>query len=172
MELTQPTLAASHQLAHALFSMVTADLTAALADRELPGACISRISPIMAHAAFGEDLTVNRTLRAAATVFERDGWAARTGIPGPIPAMTPEWLAAAFDIGGLKAYAAAVFESTDRFLASAQESELKRMASSPLGTEVTGAELLSSFNLLHLMLHTGEIAALKGAQGVPGGLPF
>ncbi len=172
MALTQLTLLASHQLAHALFGMVTADLADEVAERTLPGACISRISPILAHAAFGEDLTVNGRLRDTTTIFERDGWAGRTGIPGPVPAMTPEWLAARFDVGAVKEYSGAVFESTERYLASAPEADLERMVTSPLGPQVTGAELLSSFNLLHLMLHTGEVGALKGVQGIPGGMPF
>src|SRR5688572_524709 len=102
-------LLASHHLAHALVGMVTADLPAELANRSLPGACIARISPILAHAAFGEDMLVNGTLRGAPTLLDRDGWAARTGIPGPLPAMTPEWLAASFEIDQLRSYATDVF---------------------------------------------------------------
>ena len=165
-------LLAAHQLAHTLFGMVTADLTPALADHTLPGACISRISPILAHAAFGEDLTVNQMLREDRAILERDGWAERTGIPGPSPAMTREWLAASFGVDQLRAYAAQVFANTERYLADPPAADLRKLVTSPIGTEVTGEELLTSFNLVHLMLHTGEIAALRGVQGVPGGLPF
>jgi hypothetical protein len=165
-------LLAAHQLAHTLFGMVTADLSPTLADHTLPDACISRISPILAHAAFGEDLTVNQTLRGGLTILECDGWAASTGIPGPSAAMTPEWLAASFDVDQLRSYASAVFGNTERYLADPPGDDLRKLVTSPIGTEVTGEELLTSFNLVHLMLHTGEIAALKGVQGVPGGLPF
>jgi hypothetical protein len=172
MTLTASTLLASHRLAHMLLGMVTADLTPELADRPIPGATISRISPILAHCVFGEDRTVNETLRGQRTILERDGWLARTRIPAPSPAMTPEWLAATFDLDQLKAYAAGVFAATEQYLECIPPADLERRVTSPIGSEVDGAELLTSFNLVHLTLHTGEIAALKGALGVPGGLPF
>ena len=165
-------LLAAHQLAHALLGMVTANLTPALADRTLPGACIGSISPILAHAAFGEDLTVNQTLRGGLTILECHGWAASTGIPGPSAAMTPEWLAASFDVDQLRSYASAVFANTERYLADPPAADFEKLVTSPIGTHVTGEELLTSFNLIHVMLHAGEIAALKGVQGVPGGLPL
>ncbi|MEX0784554.1 MAG: DinB family protein [Dehalococcoidia bacterium] len=172
MTLTQATLLSSHEVAHMLFNLVTADLTNDVAERTIPGACISRISPILAHAIFGEDMTVNLTLRGGTTILEREGWAGRTGIPGPLAAMTTDWLGAAFEPDQLRAYAAAVFAGTEQYLEDLPPGDLERMVTSPLGSQVTGAELLSSFNLVHLMMHTGEIAALKGVQGVPGGLPF
>lgn len=172
MTLARRSLLASHQLAHSLFAMVTAELPQQVAERVLPGSCISRISPILAHAVLGEDLTVNRTLRGAPTILENGGWAERTGILGPSPAMTPDWLSAAYDLEQVKDYATAVFGDTERYLEEATTADLARLVLSPIGTHVTGLELLSSFNLLHLMLHTGEVAALKGVQGSPGGLPF
>jgi hypothetical protein len=170
--MTRTPLLAAHQLAHALLGMVTADLSPELAERETPGSCISRISPIFAHIAFGEDLAVNSTLKGQPTILEREGWILRTGIPRPIAAMTPEWLAASFDVAQLSAYATEVFANTERYLLDPPSRDLEKLVTSPLGTQVTGEELLTSFNLVHLMLHTGEIAALKGVHGVPGGLPF
>jgi hypothetical protein len=170
--MTTNALLSAHQLAHALFGMVTAELPNEVADRTLPGACISGISPIFAHIAFGEDFTVNTTLRGGPTILERDGWADLTGIPGPFPAMTPESLSATFDVAQLRSYAADVFANTERYLADPPASDFAKLVTSPLGTQVTGEELLTSFSLVHFMLHTGEIAALKGVQGAPGGLPF
>jgi hypothetical protein len=172
MATIQATLLASHQLAHSLVSAITDHLPEAVAEREIPGAALSRITPILAHAVLGEDMTVNHRLRGEATVLERNGGMASTGIPGLLPAMTPEWRSASYSLEGIKDYMTGVFATTEAFLATASAADFERMVRSPIGSEVTGAELLSSFNLIHLMIHAGEISALKGVQGVPGGLPF
>jgi hypothetical protein len=64
-----------------------------------------------------------------------------------------------------------VKQATDDFLAVATAADFQREVDSPLGTKVPVSQFLGAFGIVHLGLHSGEIAALKGVHGLKG-LPF
>ena len=171
---TTPTAAAvrtSLGIAHMVASTVLAELPADVARRRFEGATIGPIAPILAHAAFGEDWVLNEAI-GREPLLTRGGFLERTGIPSPDRELTREWLDAAYDIGELQRYAGAVFAEVTAWAEAASEADWARRVPSPLGTEMTMAELLPAFGAGHVMLHAGEISALKGIQGLPGGLPM
>jgi hypothetical protein len=131
---------------------------------------VPNAAAMMAHVLYGEDMMVSQA-SGTSMLLEEGEWKRRTGIAQASPSMSPEWLALHFDLAGLKEYAAAVFARTDSFLSSADAAALDRRVASPLRSEMSGAELLAGFGVVHLAEHTGEISALKGAQGARG-LPF
>lgn len=170
MEPRAAVLKASFDLAHMVFNAVVADLQPGQAAFSLPGGMVPSAAAMIAHMLYGEDMMVGQA-GGGTMVLESGDFGRRTGIVRPQPSMTPDWLALDFDIGGLKDYADAVFARTSAFLESADVAALDRRVSTPLGTEVTAAEYLGGFGVVHLAEHTGEVSTLKGAQGVKG-LPF
>ena len=170
MEPRAALLKSSFDIAHMVFNAVIADLQPEHGAYRLPGGMVPSATAMMAHALYGEDMMVGQA-SGTAMLLDADGWAARTGIARPQPAMTPEWLALDFKLEGLKEYAAAVFARTTSFLESAYAAAMDRRVQSPVGGQTTGAELLAGFGVVHLAEHTGEISTLKGAQGAKG-LPF
>jgi len=170
MEPRAAVLKASFDVAHMVFHAVTADLTEPVAAYRPPGGTVPAGLSLMAHALFGEDMMVNQQARGEQMVLESAGLTQATGIVNPSPEMTPEWLDSDFKLEGLKEYATVVFAATSAFLESATAEQLDRKVSHPAG-ERTAAEYLAGFGVVHLAEHTGELSALKGAQGEKG-LPF
>ena len=71
-----------------------------------------------------------------------------------------------FDLATMRAYLAAVATATDEFLAAPSATELAREVDTPMGTMAADAFLSGAAT--HLLIHSGEIAALKGVQGLKG----
>jgi len=74
------------------------------------------------------------------------------------------------DLSTFQEYADAVFAATDAYVADLPDSELERKIQGAIGEYTVGwgiAILLCQ----HAAQHSGEIAALKGIQGLKG-LPF
>lgn len=164
-------LKASLDTAHFVFNLVVGDMTQEMVTYRIPEGTVPPAMAILAHALLGEDMVIHQQVRGAELVLTEGGFAAATGIATPSPSMTPEWVATTFDLDGIRAYAAALFAKTDEFLAHATAEELDRMLTSPLGNEVTAAEMIAAFVVVHVAIHVGEVAALKGAQGILG-MPF
>ena len=130
------------------------------------------ISAILLHQAGTEDAIVQQRLRGEPRVWERDGWAERTGV-----AMTPggrggweELKEQTVALAPIQAYATAVHAATDAYLASLTDEELRREMPWPFGGTRTVADFLALL-VVHTVFHAGEIAALKGVQGAQG-IPF
>lgn len=170
MEPRAAVLQASFDLAHLVFNAVVNDLDGEMGLYRLPGGMVPSAAAIIAHAVFGEDMMVGEASESP-RVLESQGFSIRTGILEPSPAMTPEWLGMDFDLAGLKGYAEAVFARTSEFLQSATAAQLDRRIATPIGREMSAAEYLGGFGVVHIAEHAGEVSALKGAQGLKG-LPF
>jgi len=64
-----------------------------------------------------------------------------------------------------------VFAETDAYISSLTDEEMNReIETSFLGRQTVG-QFLNGLTLHHMGLHTGEIATMKGVQGLKG-LPF
>lgn len=170
MEPRAQVLKAAFDVSHFVLMSVIGDMDDADGAFVIPGGTVPPARAILAHALLSEDLVVHRQARGADLVLVSGGFSA-SGIDEPSPAMTPEWLATAFDMDGLRAYAGGLFAATEAFLQSATAAELDRLVSTPLGTTVTAAEAMASFAVVHLSVHAGELSAIKGAGGGRG-LPF
>jgi len=165
-------LATSLGLAHQLLGGIMAQLDDESAAVTLPGAGIGPPAATLAHAIYGEDLMVNELVRGRDAILTSGDWGSVTGIPGPIPAQTPEWLVARYHLSGLRSYADAVFTDTMEWLVNARPEEFAHEVPTPFGTMVPADQFLTAFCTVHLMLHGGEIAALLGVQGHSHVLPM
>jgi hypothetical protein len=141
--------------------------------RVADNATITSIAPIYAHVAFGEDTLTNVILRGKTPLYKEQGWEAKTGLPMPeTPALTQEWASKlALDLPTFQEYAGAVFSATEAYIADMPDDELDRTIQTQNFGEKTVGWMLSTIVATHVPQHTGEIAALKGVQGLKG-LPF
>jgi len=158
---------------HGTLDSIMGDCTDEVTSKQLPDANITTIGAIYAHIVFSEDFLVQSLLQGKPTLYESDGWQAKVGMqaPGVPPAITDEWAKQVKVNDALKDYAKAVFAATDSYLANISDAELDReMDTKIFGTQKIGW-VASTILGTHAPGHAGEIAALKGVQGLKG-LPF
>jgi len=159
-------------MAKTVFDLTVGDLTDEVATRRISGANINPILPIYAHVVFGLDSMTNQVAAGGEPLLLSGNWAERTGIARPSFFQTPEWSEAQYRLDGLRQYSDAVFASLNAYLDRATDADLDREFSSPLGgQQTTVGRFLGGLGIVHLSAHSGEIAALKGVQGLKG-LPF
>ena len=170
MASTSALLKTQYASTHAFIMMIIGDLTQAQADRKESGANISPIAPIIAHFLGAEDFFVNMMFAGKATVHESGGWGPKTGIAPGQPRLTEEFSSAKYNLDGLRGYAQALFAQSENVLGSATEAQYEAILDTPLGKQ-PAADFLGGLALSHLTAHAGEVAALKGIQGLKG-LPF
>jgi hypothetical protein len=126
------------------------------------------ISATFIHLMNSEDHFIQEVLQGKPTVWKSQSWSERTGIQKP-PGIGEDWSdykRRQIQIQPLLEYMADVWAATDAFLASITADDLDRWL------EFAGKER-SVGDMLHLSIaqsysHTGEIAALKGIQGIKG----
>ncbi len=123
------------------------------------------------HAMAGEDAFIQRIIQGKPTLWVTGGWSAQIGLENP-PGGGRGWEEARgtwLPLVPVLAYAEAVCGATNDYLANLTEEELDRPVSM-FGQESTVAGALARL-VTHLAGHAGEIATVKGMQGVKG-LPF
>lgn len=132
-----------------------------------------------AHILLTEDGVLNGTIKGAAPLFAST-WAGKVGISEPPPApdpdnpALPDWAGwsrrVQVDLAALREYAGAVYAATDDYLASLTDADLDRSVDlSGLGLDPsTVGQLVGGIILSNVHWHTGEIACLKGLQGLKG----
>ena len=141
-------------------------------NKQLADATISSPASVYAHAVFSEDAIVNGMLQGKPPLFQSGGWEAKTGVafPGEQPSLG-EWAKDfRMDYPKFKAYADAVFAQTDAYIGGLSDSDLDEKKPTPIGEQSLGWVITSLLGT-HMPQHVGEIAALKGVQGLKG-LPF
>jgi uncharacterized damage-inducible protein DinB len=137
-----------------------------------PNSSIDSISSIFAHIAYSEDVNINRLILGGQTIWHSDNWDSTTGLELPeMSAQTPLWSSLEFDMNHLKEYASEVKGGTERFFASLTDDMLDKKVQTGFAGEQTVAWALNLLVCWHVAEHSGEIAALLGAQGLKG-LPF
>jgi hypothetical protein len=160
-------LRSQFRFAHQFLEMALDDVSPETAAVKVGGSTINTIAHIYGHAVVSEDAFVSGALGEGISVLEGGGWADRTGIPVAKPRQDEEWGKLSIDFAATREYAKSVYEATDKFLATAPEDVLFREADGPVGK----VRLFPEIMLTHTAQHWGEIAALKGVQGMKG-LPF
>ncbi len=127
------------------------------------------ISATLLHQAGIEDAIVQQRLRGEPRIWERGGWAEKTGI-AMVPGSGGGWeelKGQAVALTPIQAYAAAVHAATDAYLTSLTDAELRREMPWPFGGTRTVADFLALL-VVHTVFHAGEVSALKGVQGAQG----
>jgi hypothetical protein len=105
-------------------------------------------------------------------IYDAEGWKDKFGIAfDGAPTLGGDWARkVVLDAGAFKEYAQKVWTNTSAFLAGESDSDLDRKVQTPAGEQSVGWVLATLLGT-HTPQHTGEIAALKGVQGLKG-LPF
>lgn len=144
----------------------------AVLHKMLPQATISSIASIYAHIVFAEDFINQGLLQGKPPEFHSGGWEAKTGVPMPgTPELNPEWAASLkMDLPAFREYAKAVHAATNSYLDNVSDADLLAKVQTPRG-EQTREWVIANVLGTHVPQHAGEIAALKGVQGLKG-LPF
>ena len=137
----------------------------------LPPGTINPIKSALLHAVAGEDIVFQSIIQGLPPLWAAGGWAGRIGV-ALAPGGGQGWEEAKGTVLALApvlAYAEAVCNATDDYLARLTDDELDRQVSF-FGSESSVAAALARF-VTHTACHAGEIAAVKGMQGLQG-LPF
>lgn len=123
-----------------------------------------------AHLVASEDWLVYVKARGAAPLMATS-YAGRTGFVTPPPPIGwDSWARETrIDMAALRDYAQAVYQATDAYLAGISDDELSRPVDmSEVGRGEQSIAVVVGLALLNNALHCGEIACLKGLQGLTG----
>ena len=158
---------------HDILEQTIADCQQGTLDTNLPGATITSVGSIYAHVLFSEDGIVHGMLQNKPPIYKAQRWATRTNLEMPdTPGFTAEWgRTVRMNLPAFREYAKAVYAATDAYIAGLSDADLDRKVQTGFVGEQTVAFVVSNILGWHMAEHTGEIAALKGVQGLKG-LPF
>ena len=160
--------------AFGILNQVVSDLTQEQADWAPPGIA-NPIGATYWHAVSSTDEIVHAWIQGDAPLRQKEDWQAQVLVTSLTePGEGEDYLAymksIRVDLGSLHAYAEAVADAVQGWLASLTPEELARKLQTPIG-EHSVTQVLETFVIWHINAHCGEIAALKGCQGVKG-YPF
>ncbi len=166
----QELLRAQFEQAHQFMEMTIADCSQDTLDKKADGWTINSVGALYAHTVIAEDSLVNGMVRGTQPLLARDGWAEKLGVGDA----TPFYGEKKVDLPAMREFAAAVAKETDEFLANASEDDLMKeieMFGGQNGQKAPAITFLANIVSTHITGHWGEIAALKGVQGLKG-LPY
>lgn len=162
-----------HSLGNAfgMLGQVVADLTQEQADWAPPGIA-NPIGATYWHTVSSADGIVHRWIQGEEPLYLKDGWQEKVlTASAPEPEPGGDYLvymrAIRVDLAALHAYAGAVAEAIQCWLASFKPEDLDRELETPVGKLSVG-KMLETFVTWHTDVHCGEIAALKGCLGAKG----
>ena len=161
------TLQEQMQSLHGTMEAAIRDCSADALTRKLPGSTINSIGAVYAHTIFSEDGLLNGLIRGGTPVYFAGGWAPKVGLEMPQGGMEPDW-DVTLDISLFREYAAAVYKSTDEYLATVTEADLNRVIDAGFAPPMPVRSFVANIFAWHVATHQGEISALKGVQGFNG----
>ena len=136
-----------------------------------PPGTANTIAATYAHVVGSEDAFVQETLLEG-MALAKSAWAGRSGISRPILRRGSDWFQwsrrVRVDLGAARAYAAAVYAATDAYLAGLDADALALPPSAPVPGGQPLSWLINNLLVEHAALHAGEIAVLRGLQGLRG----
>jgi len=136
-----------------------------------PSGTANAIGVTLVHMVGTLDNAFQSVLQGKPLLWDSEGWGEKLGLSG-LPGRVHGWdeiKSKHLPLEPALGYAAVVFKQVDECIAGLTAAELDRLVTF-YGNERPVADLYV-MQLSHLLGHTGEIAALKGMQGVKG-LPF
>ncbi len=133
-----------------------------------PPGTANPISATFVHMLTSEDRTIQVILQGKERIWETEGWVEKIGLKDT-PGSGKNWEQArdmAWTLLPLLGYEQSVRAATGAYLERLTSSELDRKVMVN-ENERTVADLLAGL-VAHQLIHTGEIAALKGIMGIKG----
>lgn len=143
-----------------------------------PGGKTIPLGATWAHVIFAEDTVIHTMLQQKQTLFETT-FKDKTGASMVMPPMDTKWNEAyelwarsvKVDLPVFLEYQKAVFAQTDEYIYHIYDDDLEKYLDlGAFGTKYIW-QILDEFVVEHMCVSTGEIAVLKGLQGIRG-LPF
>ncbi len=140
-----------------------------------PGGKAFPIGATYAHLVLSEDMIIHSMIQGKQPLYETT-FKDKTGTDKPMPAWDENWSTAneewsnsvKIDLAQLKEYAKAVFAATDEYVSGLTDEDLEKEIDLGSWGKKTVADMLSGFVIGHTYSLMGELAALKGIQGVKG----
>jgi len=155
---------------HWLLEQTIEDISAEHLHWAPPGTANS-IAATYAHVIGTEDDVIQGVLQGRRLLDEGE-WRGRNGISLPIPKRGSDWFSwsrrVRVDLPATRLYGQAVYAATDAYLASLSPDQLGQLPDAPLPGSQTLCWVIHNLVILHAGIHTGEIAVLKGLQGLTG----
>ncbi|MCS6803200.1 MAG: DinB family protein [Chloroflexota bacterium] len=102
-------------------------------------------------------------LHGQPSLWDRDGWSDRLGVAAPLRQDYAAARAMRLDPEAVRSYADAVFAAARAFMEGMADADLDRTIETPERRTTVGEGL--QLLVAHLLEHTGEIMALRGALG-------
>lgn len=163
-------LRAQFQTIHQFLDMTIADCSPEVLEKKDDAWTINKVGSLYAHIVLSEDMMLNGMGKGGDLVLKSDGWEEKLGIHDASPRQDEHLADLTIDLETFCEYAKAVAAATDDFLANATDEQLNKEVDSPVGKQPF-ITFFANIGLTHIAGHWGEIAALKGVQGLKG-LPF
>ena len=158
--------------AFGIFGQVAADLTQEQSDWAPPGVANS-IGSLYWHINAYVDYAVHEWGLGQVPLSFKNGWRSKV-LVSPAPELEqgepPVLHEVKVELSSLHGYAKAVQEAAQNWASTLTPSDLETKVQTPIG-ELTMAQMIEIYIIWHINAHCGEIAALKGCQGVQG-YPF
>ncbi|MGV8025614.1 MAG: DinB family protein [Anaerolineaceae bacterium] len=143
------------------------DMTEELFNWAPPGTA-NTISATFIHLLHSEDFFIQTVIQGKPEIWESEHWSEKTGIPKP-PSIGEDWSSfknRCISVQPLFEYKTTVWATTDAYLSTLTPEELDRNVKFANGERTVADMLLLACS--HSLGHNGEIAALKGIQGIKG----
>ena len=154
---------------HQFLDMTIADCTPDVLDKKDDAWTINKIGSLYAHIVLGGDMMLSMG-KGGETVLKGDGWEEKLGVSSVSARQDEELAGMTIDLEAFREYSKAVGAAIDEFLANATDEQLEKEIDGPVGKQPF-ITFFANIGLTHVAGHWGEIAALKGVQGLKG-LPF
>ena len=155
---------------HQFMDMTIADCSPEVLEKKEDGWTINKLGSVYAHTVLSEDMMLSGMVDGREPVLKSDGWAEKLGVDAASARQDETLAGLTIDLETFREYAKAVAAATDDFLANATDEELNKEVDSPMGKQPF-ITFFANIGITHIAGHWGEIAALKGVQGLKG-LPF
>lgn len=151
---------------HTQFNSIIGELTPEQAAYK-PGGTANSIGPTIHHVVAVHDRIVNDMVSRRESQWKRGDWAEKLGLPtnARLEQDTVEFVN--FDVKTYQPYIDAVFAEAVDVVSGLTDEELSREVQGFRGP-VSVADLLGRTLVPHMATHLGEIAAVKGLQGLKG----
>ncbi|MFN8534438.1 MAG: DinB family protein [Dehalococcoidia bacterium] len=133
----------------------------------LPPGTANTIAQTYAHIVTSQDHYLNRFILAQDTIWTREGWADRLGLPEVLRMSRDAAAEMQLDPAAYRAYAEQVFAATEEYVATLTDAELTREVEGYRGP-IAVVDVIGRLMTFHATTHLGEIAAIKGIQGLKG----
>ncbi len=156
--------------AHGLLEAVMSDLTPEAARYVPPGGIVATIGGQYLHILTIEDLIMQTILKGVAPLYTTTFLGKIGSDEVPQFAVWGEWgRTADVDLAKAREYGKAVYAETDRYLSRMTPDALESpfdLSLMGLGMSTRAGVISAALNNIHI--HTGEISAIKGLQGLKG----